>query len=78
MGLPQLAMTTLSSFAGDWAYPVIGKSKANAQVMALATANRMLIKAQDMWILSETMKIKNKKSDAQIFGLSNNLRYRGR
>jgi len=46
--LPQLAMTTLSSFAGDWAYPVIGKSKANAQVMALATANRMLINAQDM------------------------------
>jgi hypothetical protein len=58
MGLPHPAMTTLSSFAGDWACPVNGMNNANAQVMVLAIANRILINAQDIWMLSGDMKTK--------------------
>jgi hypothetical protein len=56
MGLPHPAITTLSSFAGVWAYPVNGMKNANAQVKVLAMANRKLINAQDMRKLSGEMK----------------------
>jgi hypothetical protein len=37
---------------------VNGMNNANAQVMVLAIANRILINAQDMWMLSGEMKTK--------------------